>query len=141
VKVAPYPFTTLNPNLGVAGGTVLMDLPGLIEGTVKGKGLGTRFTKHLKRIRLLAHFVSLESDRVVEDYNLMRKELEEIGHELAGLQEVIVLTKSDLSSKSRIKTARDELSKFNKNIIITSIAEPSSCKALLAYLNSFLVQR
>src|SRR3989304_8170485 len=58
VKVAPYPFTTLNPNLGVAGELTLLDLPGLIEGTVAGKGLGTRFTRHLTHIKLLPHFIS-----------------------------------------------------------------------------------
>ncbi len=138
VKVAAYPFTTLNPNLGVASGTVLMDLPGLIEGTTKGKGLGTRFTKHIRHAKLIAHFVGLDSQQPALDYALIRKELEEIDPLLAEMPEVIVLSKSDLAEPGFIKQVRNELEKYNKQIIIVSIKDNNSIRALLSYLQSFL---
>jgi GTP-binding protein len=138
VKVAAYPFTTLNPNLGVAQGSVLMDLPGLIEGTVKGKGLGTRFTKHIKHAKLIAHFVGLDSEHPAADYQLIRKELAEIDPLLAEMPEVVVLSKSDLVEPDFIKKVRAELEKLNKQIIVVSIKDHNSIRALLSYLKSFL---
>ncbi|MBI4037403.1 Obg family GTPase CgtA, partial [Candidatus Daviesbacteria bacterium] len=75
VKVANYPFTTLEPNLGVLDGRVLADIPGLIEGAAAGKGLGIKFLKHIEKVGLHLHTVSLESDDLVRDYKIVHQEL------------------------------------------------------------------
>lgn len=130
VKVAPYPFTTLQPHLGVIQAVVLMDLPGLIEGASTGKGLGKRFTRHAEAGRLVAHFISLESDDVVRDYKTMRAELEQISNNLAEKPELIVLTKSDTTTPEIITERIAQLREFNTNITVTSAYDMESIKAL-----------
>ncbi len=120
-KVASYAFTTLDPHLGRADdGITLMDLPGLIEGTAEGKGLGTKFLRHALASKLVAHFISLESDDPVRDYLLIRKEVKEISEELYNMPEVIVLTKSDLVKPEVIDVQKKALKKFNNKIVVTS---------------------
>jgi GTP-binding protein len=99
-KIAPYEFTTLTPKLGVLEGEItLMDLPGLIEETHKGKGLGTSFLKHTRSAEILAHFLSLESkdyDTIIENYERLRTELENISEKLLDKKEFIIFTKTDV---------------------------------------------
>jgi GTPase len=109
-KVADYPFTTLVPHLGVVAlgdsrsgdgrSFVLADIPGLIPGASSGHGLGVRFLRHLERTRVLLHLITLtfdEPDRApLSDYRALRHELSEFNAELAGLPEVVALTKADL---------------------------------------------
>src|SRR5437868_4510935 len=87
-KIADYPFTTLNPQLGVAEADgrefVLADIPGLIEGAHEGAGLGDRFLGHVERCRVLLHLVDGTSGHAGEAYRLVRAELEAYG---AGLSE------------------------------------------------------
>lgn len=109
VKVGAYPFTTLNPHLGRLGGVTLMDLPGLIEGTSEGRGLGTHFIQHTNYSKLVAHFISLESDDLLRDYKLIRKELENIDKDLFEKKEVILLTKSDDFTKDDIDLKLNQL--------------------------------
>lgn len=120
VKVAPYAFTTLTPHIGTVGELKLMDLPGLIEGTVEGKGLGTRFTKHAEQGKLVAHFVSLENDDVVSSYNAMRKEIESISGIVTNLPEVVLLTKSDLFDSEYIKKKQADFEAVSINAFVTS---------------------
>lgn len=129
VKVAPYPFTTLEPHLAVAGELVLMDLPGLIEGTTHGKGLGTNFTRHTKSCNLVAHFVSLESDNPEEEYQLIRDELKEIDEEFYNKPELIILTKKDTTDEATLK---DRVKKFEKlgKVVTVSIYDRDSLKSL-----------
>ena len=103
VKVANYEFTTLKPQLGRLNGLVLMDLPGLIPDTHKGRGLGTAFVKHTKTARLILHMISLENDDCVKAYKEMWEELEQIDEELKSKKELIILTKHDLVNKSKIE--------------------------------------
>jgi GTP-binding protein len=108
-KVADYPFTTLEPHLGVvvvndgraAGGSsfVVADIPGLVEGASEGVGLGHRFLRHVERTRLLLHLVTLhgEPDRTpLDDYRTIRGELERYSPELAARLEIVAMTKADL---------------------------------------------
>lgn len=111
VAVASYPFTTLQPHLGVAEDMMLMDLPGLIEGTYEGKGLGTRFVKHTQKAKVVAHFVSLESEDVVDTYQRMRDELKNISGGLDSKKEIVLLTKSDMYTDEEIENKRKSLSK------------------------------
>lgn len=121
VKVADYPFTTLFPYLGITDGMRLMDLPGLIEGTSQGKGIGKNYGRHLKNAKAVAHFISLEDEDLVKSYNLIRKEIREISPELAKKPEVVVLTKSDNFDDLEIGAKIKEISKIQPNLLVTSI--------------------
>jgi GTP-binding protein len=100
-RVGDYPFTTLDPNLGVYQGYILADMPGLIEGASSGKGLGHKFLRHISRTTIILHCISLERDTVVEDYNVVRAEL--VSHGLiADKPEYIVLTKSDMMTEQEL---------------------------------------
>lgn len=98
-KVGSYAFTTLEPNLGDFHGKILADIPGLIEGASSGRGLGTRFLKHIERTGLLLHLISAENADTVAAYREVRAELEAFGHGLAIKNEIVILSKTDLVSK------------------------------------------
>ncbi len=112
-KVASYAFTTLDPNLGaLAGGYILADIPGIIEGAAEGKGLGVKFLKHVKRTKVLLHLVSLENDAMVGAYKTIRDELKKYGEGLPNKQEIIILTKTDMVDAKAIASARKKLEKY-----------------------------
>lgn len=110
-KVADYPFTTLEPNLGVYYGLVLADIPGLIEGASSGKGLGTKFLRHIERTKVLFHLVSAESADPVGDYETLRNELRLHNPELLTKQEYVFLSKADMVTaevlEERLERLRD----------------------------------
>jgi len=117
-KVADYPFTTLYPNLGVAGvegnrSFVIADIPGLIEGASEGAGLGHQFLRHLSRTGLLLHIVDIapldgETDPV-DEINKIAKELENYSESLANQPRWLVLNKVDLLSDDEQKTVYEEV--------------------------------
>lgn len=103
-KVGSYEFTTLEPNLGALYGRVVADIPGLIEGASSGRGLGSKFLRHISRTRVLVHCISLESHTPIEDYQTIRKELAQFeGGALVNKPEIIVLTKSDTRDPQEIQ--------------------------------------
>lgn len=114
-KTAPYPFTTLRPQLGSLKDLILLDLPGLIEGTAQGKGLGTRFTKHIKLTQVVVYCISIESPNPAVEYNLLKKELKEVDEELLLKPALILLTKSDLATKAEIKA---KISSLNAALVL-----------------------
>jgi len=120
-KVAPYEFTTLNPQLAVMDGYMLMDLPGLIEGAHKGKGLGTEFLKHIRYAKLLVHCISLENDDIKEVYKDMRKEFLNISEDLYSLPEFVLFTKADIYSTEQLKEKIEELKKEFPNSLAISV--------------------
>lgn len=120
-RVANYPFTTLEPNLGVYYELILADIPGLIEGSSKGKGLGIKFLRHIERTRILFHFVSAESGKPVTDYRTIRKELGAYNKELLDKQEYIFLSKSDEITPAELKKKLAALKKLNPKTIAVSI--------------------
>jgi GTPase len=100
-KIADYPFTTLEPNLGVVGlsghrSFVVADIPGIIEGAHQGKGLGIRFLQHVERTRLLAFLVPLDSPNPQDTYERLRQEVRQYSSDLAEKNHVVILTKRDL---------------------------------------------
>ncbi len=137
-RVGAYPFTTLEPNLGEFYGYILADIPGLIEGASDGKGLGHKFLRHIARTKTLLHCISFESEDVVRDYKTIRAELEKHDKYLLNKKEVIVLTKSDLVDEKTIETTKQEIASINSDILITSIIDEDSIKALSDYLTDFL---
>lgn len=125
-KVGNYEFTTLEPNLGVIDGMILADIPGLIEGASKGKGLGIKFLKHIERTGTLFHIVSAESDDPVEDYKIVRKELGEYAKELLEKEEYILLSKSDMVDAATLKKKIALLKKLNPRVSVFSIHDMES---------------
>jgi GTP-binding protein len=126
-KVANYSFTTLEPNLGVTkGGLIIADIPGLIEGAAEGKGLGVKFLKHVERTSLLIHCVAADSTDPSKDYQTVRQELSSYSSNLADKPEIIVLTKSDTLDPKEIT----KLKKLIKAEVVTSIIDSDSIKTL-----------
>jgi GTP-binding protein len=100
-KIADYPFTTLEPNLGVVGlsgarSYVMADIPGIIEGAHMGKGLGLQFLRHVERTRLLAFMVPLDAEDLQQVYDRLRTEVAQYSPLLAARPHLVVLTKRDL---------------------------------------------
>ena len=111
-KIADYEFTTLEPNLGVMDvgdrSLVLADIPGLIEGASKGKGLGVQFLRHVERTNVLVHILGIKAltqgyEPYVGGYETIRKELEGFGNGLAEKPEIVVLNKIDLIDEEQVK--------------------------------------
>ena len=135
VKVANYPFTTLEPNLGVMSGKILADIPGLIEGASAGKGLGIKFLKHIEKVNLLLHCISIESKSLESDYKIVREELRKFNPELIQKNEIILLTKSDIASKEELKNKRRILHKLGK-VYPVSIIDDKSLENLAKILKT-----
>jgi GTPase len=130
-KVAPYAFTTLDPNLGALYGKILADIPGVIEGASQGKGLGFKFLRHIARTRVLLHCISLESEAPLQDYATVRAELEKFeGGVLANKPEIIVLTKSDTRDEREIEEIKAKISKENPDVTTVSVIDDASLKRL-----------
>ena len=134
-KVANYPFTTLEPSLGVYYELILADIPGLIEGASTGKGLGIKFLQHIERTKILFHLISAESEDLAGDYRVIRKELESYSKELADKPEYLFLTKSDVTTPTEIKKKITALKKLNKNIVAISIHDEDALEKVKTILN------
>ncbi len=131
VKVGNYPFTTIEPNLGVFDNIVLADIPGLIEGASSGKGLGIKFLKHITRTKILLHLISSESRDLCKDYSVIRSELANFDKNLLNKPELVLLSKADLLSENEIKEKLGKLhSCTNKKIIPISVNKPESLENL-----------
>jgi len=106
-KIANYPFTTLDPNLGVSyyddKEVTLADIPGLVEGAHEGTGLGDKFLRHIERCKILLHLIDISGDKPVENYQKVRNELSKYDKILTKKKEIIVFNKSDLVEKKEIE--------------------------------------
>ncbi len=105
-KIANYPFTTINPNLGVSyyGGKeiTLADIPGLVEGAHKGVGLGDKFLRHIERCKILLHMIDLSEDNLLNSYKKIKLELSNYDKNLIKKKEIIFFNKSDLLEDNEI---------------------------------------
>lgn len=112
-EIADYAFTTLAPNLGVAkiddGSLLIADIPGLIEGASKGKGLGDAFLRHVERTAVLLHMIDAYSDDVANSYKTIRNELAEYNVDLTDRPEIIALTKTEGLDEEIIQMQIDSL--------------------------------
>jgi len=135
-KVANYPFTTLEPNLGVTvGGKVIADIPGIIEGASTGKGLGIKFLKHIERTKLILHCISCESQNLRDGYKTIRSEINNYSSKLSDIKEYVVLTKSDLIDSNR------EIGRMKKEVgakMAVSIIDELSLKKLSDFIHKKL---
>jgi GTP-binding protein len=140
-KVANYPFTTLEPNLGVYYDLILADIPGLIEGASSGKGLGIKFLRHIERTRVIFHFISAESQSPAKDYKTINKELENYNSALIKKQEYLFISKSDLIDSVDLKKKLTALKKLNSSAIAISIYDPDSLEKVKKILNGIAKQK
>jgi len=124
VRTAMYAFTTLEPNLGVINHTVIADIPGLIEGASKGKGLGIKFLKHIEKVGMIAHCVSAESPDVLKAYSTVVNELKEYNTELLNKKQIILLTKTDIVDEQKVEKLIKKLAVTGKEIFPLSIYNP-----------------
>lgn len=145
-RVADYPFTTLDPNLGVialeqraksieqsgheeANGKqrstkskiILADIPGLIEGASTGKGLGVKFLKHVEKVSVFLHCISSESTDIKGDYEKIRGELGAYNDNLLEKPEIILITKSDLLNEAGRKEIEKYVKKWGKKVVFCSV--------------------
>lgn len=137
-KIADYPFTTLKPQLGVVYideyEFVLADIPGLIANASKGKGLGDRFLKHVERCGVLLHLIDGTAEDVVENYRIIRKEVEDYGDDLGGKFEIVAINKCDAIDEEELATKKAELEKYlgaNKKVFVISAATNQGLKEAL----------
>lgn len=134
-RVANYPFTTLEPNLGVYYDLILADIPGLIEGASTGKGLGIKFLRHIERTGTLFHFIAADSSRPVEDYKTVRSELGKYNKKLLRKKEYVILSKSDTVSSGDLKKQATKFKKLKKEVVPVSIYDWDSIEAIKKLLN------
>lgn len=128
-RVGAYPFTTLEPNLGMVGRIIMADIPGLIEGAHDGKGLGIKFLKHIERTKVLLHCVDGTSSDVIADYKTIRDELREYNPDLLKKKEIILLTKSDMLEEKEIKAKTKLLKKYG-DVHVVSIIDDNQLEKL-----------
>ena len=125
-KIANYPFTTINPNLGVLNinhkEIVLADIPGLIEGSHKGIGLGDKFLRHIERCKVLIHLIDISEKDITENYLKIRNELSKYDKKILKKTEIIVFNKLDLINMNSIdEKLKNFKKKIKKNFEITSL--------------------
>ena len=113
-KIANYPFTTMEPSLGIVGyrdnkSFVMADIPGIIEGAAEGRGLGLRFLRHIERNSLLLFMVPGDTDNIRREYDILLGELQKFNPELLQKQRVLAITKCDLLDEELIGMLREEL--------------------------------
>lgn len=116
-KIADYPFTTLEPNLGVSKihdqEFIFADIPGLIEGASQGKGLGDKFLRHIERTNIIIHLIDINSSDLKKDYQTIRNELQKWSPILLNKKEIIALNKIDILPKEE---ASERAKKFQQEI-------------------------
>ncbi len=137
-KVGNYAFTTLEPHLGSYYGLIIADIPGLIEGASEGKGLGAKFLRHIERTRTLFHLVAADSNDVVRDYRIVRRELAAHSAALGEKSEQVLLTKSDAVSPQEVKEKIAALKKIKIDAIPVSLLDPQSMERVRQILNQKL---
>lgn len=113
-KIANYPFTTMEPSLGIVGyrdnkSFVMADIPGIIEGASEGRGLGLRFLRHIERNSLLLFMVPGDTDDICKEYAILLNELKQFNPELLDKQRVLAITKCDLLDEELITMLRQQL--------------------------------
>jgi len=126
-KIANYPFTTLEPNLGIVKyrddkSFVIADIPGIIEGAHEGKGIGLRFLRHIERNSILLFMISTEEKSILKGYQTLLKELELYNPELLDKKRVIAVTKCDLVSEQAKAKIEKGLPENIPHVMISSVS-------------------
>lgn len=139
-KIGAYAFTTLEPYLGDFYGYILADIPGLISGASSGRGLGSKFLRHIERTSLLVHLVSAEQEDMAKAYTTIRAELAAFGRGLAEKPELVVISKSDMLTPEELAQKKKDLqAAVGEGAILTvSIIDDEALKAFTDELSALL---
>jgi len=126
-KIANYPFTTMEPSLGIVGyrdnkSFVMADIPGIIEGASEGKGLGLRFLRHIERNSLLLFMVPGDTDDIKKEYDILLNELAQFNPELLDKHRVLAVTKCDLLDAELIEMLKETLPDDLPVVFISAVA-------------------
>lgn len=126
-KIANYAFTTLEPNLGIVEyrdfkSFVMADIPGIIEGAHEGKGLGTRFLRHIERNSILLFMIPADSDNITREYEILLNELTQYNPELLDKERLLAITKSDMLDKPMMEQMHADLPEGVRSIFISSVS-------------------
>ena len=127
-EIANYPFTTIVPNLGIVAyrnhkSFIMADIPGIIEGAHKGKGLGHRFLRHIERNSVLLFMIPADSDNVIKEYQVLLNELKLYNPELLDKEKMLAITKSDLLDEELKIELKEELPEKINTVFISSVAQ------------------
>lgn len=127
-KIANYPFTTLEPNLGIVGyrgqqSFVMADIPGIIEGASEGRGLGLRFLRHIERNAVLLFMIPADSDDIRKEYAVLCHELETFNPDLVEKPRVLAITKCDMLDDELMEAMRAEVPEGIETVFISSVAQ------------------
>lgn len=127
-KIGNYPFTTLEPNLGIVSyrdgrSFVMADIPGIIEGASEGKGLGLRFLRHIERNSLLLFMIPADANDIQKEYDILSSELEKYNPDLADKNRVLAITKSDLLDEELKEAISHELPTDLPYVFISSVTQ------------------
>ncbi len=140
-KVGEYPFTTIDPNLGDLFGYIIADIPGLIEGASAGKGLGFTFLRHITKTKIILHLVSLEQEFPMKAYETIRNELSEFGQGLTDKEEVILLTKTDVTHPDTVEKIKTEFENLGKKVFSITLFDDEKVKVFRDELIHFLKEK
>lgn len=135
--IGDYPFTTLEPNIGVFGSHVIADIPGLIEGAAQGKGLGTKFLRHIEKTKLLVHLIDIQNEDPEKVYQIVREELKQHNPALLEKGEIILLNKTDLVATEVVKKYTQKFKKKGLQVLSGSIYDPASIAEIKQVLNKW----
>ncbi|MFZ1517881.1 MAG: GTPase ObgE [Ignavibacteriaceae bacterium] len=136
-KIADYPFTTLEPNLGIVRykdfqSFTVADIPGIIEGAHQGKGLGIKFLRHIERTKILLFLIDVTSANYQKDFDTLYNELKKFSKKLVDKKILVSLSKSDLvDDKTLIKLTKEKIKKIKGPIFVFSAATGSGLQLLL----------
>ena len=126
-KIADYPFTTMEPSLGIVPyrdnkSFVMADIPGIIEGASEGKGLGLRFLRHIERNSLLLFMVPADSDDIAREYDILLNELRQFNPEMLDKHRVLAITKSDMLDQELMDELEPTLPQGIPHVFISSVS-------------------
>ena len=126
-KIANYPFTTMEPSLGIVGyrdnkSFVMADIPGIIEGAADGKGLGLRFLRHIERNSLLLFMVPGDTDDIKREYEILLNELAQFNPDMLDKHRVLAITKCDLLDEELVEMLRETLPQDLPCVFISAVA-------------------
>ncbi|MEG2319836.1 MAG: GTPase, partial [Mucinivorans sp.] len=125
-KIADYAFTTLEPNLGIVNyrdnfSFIMADIPGIIEGAHEGKGIGTRFLRHIERNSVLLFMVAADSKDIAAEYEILLNELRQYNPEMLQKERMLAITKTDMLDEELIAALEKELPNGVQHIFISSV--------------------
>ncbi len=136
-RIGDYPFTTLEPNIGMLENITLADIPGLIEGASTGRGLGIRFLKHIEKTKIILHCIDSTEENVKEVYETVRGEFEKYNPKLLEKPEIIIFTKKDLATPEKLKENKKIFTKKKLETLEVSIYDEQSIEKLKEIIKKF----